>query len=128
MLSRILLSAIVGLFCLNASADTHPLAVEKGERIVILGNGLGERMIYFPHFETDLHRQFPNEELIVRNMSKPGFTPGFRPNSSRLTQWAFPGAEKFHPGKKTHLGIGHFPMPDEWLTELKADTILAFFG
>ncbi|MGY8695229.1 MAG: PVC-type heme-binding CxxCH protein, partial [Verrucomicrobiia bacterium] len=43
-------------------------------------------------------------------------------------QWAFPGAEKFHPGKKTHLGIGHFPMPDEWLTELKADTILAFFG
>lgn len=128
MLSRILLSALVGLFCLNASADTLPLTVEKGERIVILGNGLGERMLYFPHFETDLHRQFPNEELIVRNMSKPGFTPGFRPNSSRLTQWAFPGAEKFHPGKQTHLGIGHFPMPDEWLTELKADTILAFFG
>ena len=61
-------------------------------------------------------------------MSIPGNTPGFRPHSSRETQWAFPGAEAFHPGKTMHTGIGHFPSPDEWLTELKTDTILAFFG
>lgn len=128
MLSRILLTAFVGLCFWNVSAAPLPLTVEKGERIVILGNGLGERMLFFPHFETDLHRQYPNAELVVRNMSKPGDTPGFRPHSSRETQWAFPGAEKFHPDRETHYGEGHFPMPDEWLTELKADTILAFFG
>lgn len=27
-----------------------------------------------------------------------------------------------------HFGIGHYPSPDEWLFEVKADTILAFFG
>lgn len=129
MSSRILLIASFGLCIWNASADTTlPLRVEKGERIVILGNGLGERMLYFPHFETDLHRQYPNEELIVRNIARPGETPGFRPHPSRESQWAFPGAEKFHQDKTTHLGIGHFPTPDEWLTELQADTILAFFG
>ena len=129
MLSRILLTAFFGLCIWNASAATSlPLTVEKGERIVILGNGLGERMLYFPHFETDLHRQYPNQELVVRNMAMPGNTPGFRPHPSRESQWAFPGAEKFHPNKQTHLGIGHYPEPDEWLTELQTDTILAFFG
>ena len=128
MLSRIILSVFVGLLSGHASATSLPLNVEEGERIVIIGNGLGERMLYFPHFETDLHRQFPKKALVVRNLSKPGDTPGFRPHPSRETQWAFPSAEKFHPGRQTHLGIGHHPSPDEWLMELKADTIIAFFG
>ena len=128
MLPRIILSVFVGLLSWNASATSLPLNVEEGERIVIIGNGLGERMLYFPHFETDLHRQFPKKALVVRNLSKPGDTPGFRPHPSRETQWAFPSAEKFHPGRQTHLGIGHHPSPDEWLMELKADTIIAFFG
>ena len=51
-----------------------------------------------------------------------------RDSPSRESQWAFPGAEEFHPEYETHLGIGHYPAPDEWLTELEADSILAFFG
>lgn len=100
----------------------------KGERIVLIGNGLAERDVHYSRIETELHLRYPNEELFVRNMGHVGDTPGFRPHPSRVTQWAFPGAEKFHPDKNVHNGKGFFPMPDEWLAFLKADTIVAFFG
>ena len=61
-------------------------------------------------------------------MARPGDTPGFRPHPSRKSQWAFPGAEKFRPENAPHSGKGFFPTPDQWLTHLKADTIVAFFG
>ncbi|MEM9159983.1 MAG: PVC-type heme-binding CxxCH protein, partial [Verrucomicrobiota bacterium] len=66
--------------------------------------------------------------FVFRNMCMPGDTPGFRPHPGRESQWAFPGAERFHPGLTTHLGQGHFETPDQWLTRLKADTVLGFFG
>ncbi len=124
-LALITLTTLVSTF---AFADSLPLKFKKGEHLVLLGNGLGERMIHFPYFETDLQRRFPKDELIVRNLCFPGDTPGFRAHSSRETQWAFPGAEKFHPDKTFHDGRGFYPMPDEWLTTVAADTILAFFG
>lgn len=100
----------------------------KGERIVFIGNGLAEREVYFGRLETEFHLRYPDRELIVRNMGRPGDTPGFRPHPARNSQWAFPGAEKFHPQLTTHTGEGFFPSPDQWLTHLKADTIVAFFG
>lgn len=103
-------------------------APTKGERIVLLGNGLAERDVYYSQLETELHLRYPEQELIVRNMGRPGDTPGFRPHPARVSQWAFPGAEKFHPDLAMHNGKGFFPMPDEWLAHLKADTIVAFFG
>jgi hypothetical protein len=105
-----------------------PLSPGKGESIALVGNMLGERMLYFGHFETALHQRFPQHRLLVRNLCNPGDTPGFRASPSRTTQWAFPGAEKFHPDKQAHFGKGHYPSPDEWLHEVKADTILGFFG
>lgn len=101
---------------------------QKGERIVFIGNGLAERDVYYGHLETELHLRFPESQLFVRNMGRPGDTPAFRPHPSRVTQWAFPGAEKFHPELNVHKGKGFFPMPDEWLAHLQADTIVAFFG
>jgi mono/diheme cytochrome c family protein/glucose/arabinose dehydrogenase/lysophospholipase L1-like esterase len=103
-------------------------APQKGERIVFLGNGLAERDVQYSRLETELHLRYPNHELFVRNMGHVGDTPGFRPHPARETQWAFPGAEKFHPELNVHNGKGFFPMPDEWLAHLKADTIVAFFG
>ena len=100
----------------------------KGENIVLLGNGLGERMLQYGYFETELQHRFPNEELVIRNMCHPAYTPSFRPHPSRKSQWAFPGAEGLRPEFNIHSGVGHFPQPDEWLTTLKADTIIAFFG
>jgi mono/diheme cytochrome c family protein/glucose/arabinose dehydrogenase len=104
---------------------TAPL---PGERIVFLGNGLAERDVYFSRLETEFHLRYPNEKLLIRNMGRPGDTPGFRPHPARASQWAFPGAEVFHPELQSHYGKGFFSTPDQWLHHLKADTIVAFFG
>lgn len=100
----------------------------KGERVVFIGNGLAERDVHYSRFETELHLRYPEAELFVRNMGRVGDTPGFRPHPSRETQWAFAGAEKFHPDKTIHNGKGFFSTPDQWLTHLRADTVVAFFG
>lgn len=99
-----------------------------GERIVFVGNGLAERDVYFSRMETELHLRYPELKLIVRNMGRPGDTPGFRPHPARVSQWAFPGAEVFHPELASHNGRGFYPTPDQWLTHLKADTLVGFFG
>lgn len=100
----------------------------KGERIVLIGNGLAERDVYYSRIETELHLRYPDQELFFRNMGHVADTPGFRPHPSRVSQWAFPGAEKFHPDKQVHHGKGFYPTPDQWLTHLQADTIVGFFG
>ncbi len=100
----------------------------KGERIVLIGNGLAERDVYYSRIETELALRYPEHELFFRNLGHVGDTPGFRPHPSRASQWAFPGAEKFHPELNVHKGEGFFPTPDQWLTHLKADTLVAFFG
>ncbi|GEP40780.1 PVC-type heme-binding CxxCH protein [Brevifollis gellanilyticus] len=112
----------------TAKRDQAVAAPSKGERIIFIGNGLAERDVHYSRLETELHLRYPDSDLFVRNMGHVGDTPGFRPHPSRKTQWAFPGAEKFHPDKNVHNGKGFFPMPDEWLAHLKADTIVAFFG
>ena len=112
----------------TASRAQGVAAPAAAERIVFLGNGLAERDVYFSRMETELHLRFPEKNLIIRNMGRPGDTPGFRPHPARVSQWAFPGAEKFHPELNSHFGKGFFPTPDQWLTHLKADTIIAFFG
>ncbi|MBL9211153.1 MAG: c-type cytochrome [Opitutaceae bacterium] len=101
---------------------------DDGERVVFLGNGLAERDVYYSRLETELQLRFPDRKLIVRNMGRPGDTPAFRPHPARVSQWAFPGAEVFRPEFASHNGKGFFPTPDQWLTHLKADTIVAFFG
>jgi mono/diheme cytochrome c family protein/glucose/arabinose dehydrogenase len=100
----------------------------KGERIVLIGNGLAERDVYYHRIETELALRYPEHNLFFRNLGHVGDTPGFRPHPSRASQWAFPGAEKFNPGLNVHKGQGFFPTPDQWLTHLKADTLFAFFG
>lgn len=111
-----------------APAPVASTAPVNDERITLIGNGLAERMVYFPHFETAVQHRFPNAEVIVRNLGFPGDTPGFRPRSGRHDQWAFPGADQFHPGLQTHYGIGHYESPDEWLNRLQPDKLIAFFG
>ena len=114
-----------------AATSARPQTVTpptKGERIVLIGNGLAERDVYYSRIETELHLRYPDQNLFFRNMGHVGDTPGFRPHPSRVSQWAFPGAEKFHPDKQVHHGKGFFSTPDQWLTHLKADTIVAFFG
>ncbi|MFD2572695.1 PVC-type heme-binding CxxCH protein [Spirosoma soli] len=113
-------------FQFNAS---KPLALIKGAHIVLLGNNLGSRMMNYDHFETEMQLRYPDNQLFIRNMCDPGDTPGFRPRSSRFSPWAFPGAEKFQTEYANPSDSqGQFESPDEWLTRLKTDVIVAFFG
>ncbi|PCJ97467.1 MAG: dehydrogenase [Flavobacteriaceae bacterium] len=105
------------------------LQLQKESHIVLIGNNLGSRMMNFGHFETEMHLRYPDSLLFIRNMADGGNTPGFRPHSSRKSPWAFPGAEKFQTELANKSGSrGHFPTEDEWLTNLEADVIIAFFG
>lgn len=126
---------IFGLFFLfmllqACSEKIEPLiTVQKGDRIVLIGNNLGSRMMGFGYFETELQTNYPDSMLLVRNISSPGNTSGFRPHPSRKSPWAFPGAEKFNSEYDINTGsTGHFPTEDEWLSNLEADIILSFFG
>lgn len=124
-MKKTLFSLLAVFLSVSLHAATAP---KEGERIILLGNGLGERFIDHPYFEAELQLRYPGQQLVVRNLCRAGDTPGFRPHPSRNSQWAFPGADKFHPQHKIHAGQGHHPTPDEWLTTVKADTVLAFFG
>src|SRR6478736_298914 len=112
-----------------SSPDSTPLKIKKDSRIVLIGNNLGSRMMNYGYFETEMQVRYPDSLLFIRNMCDGGDTPGFRPHSGRVSPWAFPGAEKFQTELATPSGSeGHFETPDQWLTRLKADIIIAFFG
>ncbi|QEH41513.1 PVC-type heme-binding CxxCH protein [Chitinophaga sp. XS-30] len=134
-------AAIVILYALTFKASA-PLAIEKGARIALIGNNLGSRMVHYDNFETELYLRFPTHDLFIRNMCDGGETPGFRPHASRNSPWAFPGAEKFQAERANLVnrkdtaswagmgdpGEGFFETPDQWLTRLRTDVIISFFG
>lgn len=109
--------------------DNEEIEIPNGAHISLIGGNLGSRMMNYGHFETEMYVRFPEKSLIIRNMCDGGDTPGFRPHASRNLPWAFPGAEKFQTefAKKSD-SEGHFDSPDQWLTNLKTDIIIAFFG
>lgn len=126
----LLLFLIFSLYSCNKE-DANTLKVSKNSHIVLIGNNLGSRMMHFGHFETEMQLRYPQDSLYIRNMSDAGNTPGFRPHPSRKSPWAFPGAEEFYKNSELSTpsgSIGHFPTEDEWLHNLKADIIIAFFG
>ncbi len=127
------LLAAVGLSIIAFSAfqreQFEPIQLRQGTHIALIGNNLGSRMMNYDNFETELQVRYPNDSLFIRNMCDGGDTPGFRPHASRFTPWAFPGAEKFQTELATNSASeGHFETPDQWLTRLKTDVIVAFFG
>ena len=118
---------VFGVRC--SSSDPKGLSIEKGDHIVLIGNNLGSRMMNYGYFETELQLRYPEHQLFIRNMSDGGDTPGFRPHSSRDSPWPFLGAEKFQTELATDSDSqGHFPTPDEWLTRLEPDMLIAMFG
>ncbi len=124
-------SLVVLVFLLTlVSCGEKPLTeIGQGDRIVLIGNNLGSRMMNYGHFETEMYLRHPEKNLFIRNMCDPGNTAGFRPHSSRNSPWAFPGAEQFQ-GELANASHseGHFETEDEWLHRLGADVIIAFFG
>ncbi|MFD0798733.1 PVC-type heme-binding CxxCH protein [Maribacter chungangensis] len=129
--TSIITSFFITLFFIGCTERKEALVhVNKNDNIVLIGNNLASRMLNFGHFETEMYLRFPDSSLVIRNMADPGNTPGFRPHSSRKLPWAFPGAEEFYKNELSNKSgsQGFFPTEDEWLTNLGADVILAFFG
>lgn len=125
----ILFGLIVIAFSAFQFSEPDSLKLKKNSRIILLGGNLGSRMMNYGHFETEMQVRYPDSLLYIRNMCDGGDTPGFRPHASRNLPWAFPGAEKFQTEyAKNSNSEGHFESPDEWITRLKTDIIIAFFG
>lgn len=127
---RITAVLLLALLTLQFTKSSEPsLSLKKDARIVLVGNNLGSRMMNYGHFETEMHLRYPDFNLFIRNMCDGGNTPGFRPHASRVSPWAFPGAEKFQTELANFSDSqGFFETEDQWLTRLKADVIIAFFG
>ncbi|APQ18415.1 PVC-type heme-binding CxxCH protein [Maribacter hydrothermalis] len=127
---RYVLFLISVLLIQSCTENKEPLIqIKPNSSIVFIGNNLGSRMLNYGSLETELQLRYPTDSLIIRNMCDGGDTPGFRPHSGRVSPWAFPGAEKFQTELAQNSGSeGVFETPDEWLTRLNTDIILAFFG
>ena len=128
---RVFSPLLLGLFLLVHSS-TGKIALQKEHRISMIGAGMGSRMVHYGHFETEVQLRFPHHRLVIRNMCDEGNTPGFRPHPGRgqEEQYAFPGAKNLVPAKFQAITkpSGFFETPDQWLTRLRTDIILAFFG
>ncbi|MBI3855892.1 MAG: c-type cytochrome [Planctomycetes bacterium] len=126
-----LLALSLTLLALAPGQAADGLRLEKDARVVLLGNGLGSRMIHTGHFETELQLRHPELRLLVRDMCDEANTPSFRPHSARQNQLGFPGAEKFampYCDGKIAGGKGHFDTEEQWLARLKPDVLICFFG
>ncbi len=88
----------------NVMAQEPKLELQKGDHIAIIGNTMADRMQHDGYLETMLHCNFPDHNLVVRNLGFSGDTLTTRPRSD------------------------NFGTPDEWLTKVEADVIIAFFG
>src|SRR3954452_17311931 len=80
-----ILAASAALACLagpaRAADDTPKLELRKGDRIILIGNTLAERMQYFGNWETLLHSRFPDKELVVRDLGWSADELTLRPRS-----------------------------------------------
>src|SRR5688572_28302936 len=64
-----------------ATAAEPKLTLAKGNKIVLIGNTLAERMQYFGNWETLLHSRFPELELVVRDLGWSADELTLRPRS-----------------------------------------------
>jgi len=87
----------------SAAAPTT-LELHDGDKVVLIGNTLAERMQYFGNWETLLHARFPEKKLVVRDLGWSADELTLRPRSLNF---------------KDH---GHR------LEDHQPDVILAFFG
>ena len=87
---KLLGAAALVFFALAAGAatartDSKPdLVLKKGDRIILIGNTLAERMQYFGHFETLLHARYPELELVVHNLGYSADELNLRPRQAHF--------------------------------------------
>ena len=77
------ISAILPMASAWAAADEAArLELKKGDRIILIGNTLAERMQYFGHFETLLQCRFPELNLVFHDLGWSADEVAPRPRSA----------------------------------------------
>lgn len=102
---RTLGSALAALLLTAGPALAGPaLELQRGDRVMLVGNTLAERQLLFNHVESSLLIRFPELQLTIRNLGWSGDTPALQPRPLNF------GEDTQH------------------LTAQRADVLLAFFG
>ncbi len=95
---------VLGLMPTPILADEPLLKLKSGDHVAYIGNTLADRMQHDGWLETYIHALHPELDLTIRNLG-------------------FPGDEVLTRSRSDNFGS-----PDEWLTKVKADVVLCFFG
>ncbi|MBE9461542.1 PVC-type heme-binding CxxCH protein [Dyadobacter subterraneus] len=114
---------------------------KKGDHIILLGNTFADRMRHYGYFETLLQKNFPGQQLTVRNMGWSADEVGLQPRPLNFPGFGEKASVPVKPSKEvtfqgfTHEGEPiHMPVAlnfnglNQDLTEQKADIIFLCFG
>jgi len=105
---RLMLSVVpVCLFTITllpVRASAQELKLQPGDHIAVIGNTLADRLQHDGSLEARLHYHLPGHKLVFRDLGFSGDSLTERPRSD------------------------NFGSPDEWLTKVQADVIIACFG
>ncbi|MEX2214311.1 MAG: PVC-type heme-binding CxxCH protein [Phycisphaeraceae bacterium] len=106
MVVRSRVSLLLALLALAVAAGPclAQLQLRRADHIAFIGNNLAERAQHDGWIETLIQTRFPKHELVFRNLGFTGDEVNKRPRSD---------------------GFGS---PDQWLKDVKADVVFAFFG
>jgi len=106
MKNRIFAAIFGVLLCAVSVCGGEPakIALQKGDHVAIIGGGLADRLQHDGWLETLIQKTYPQHQLMIRNL-------------------AFSGDEVV-----TRLRTDTGATREEWLANIKADVILAFYG
>ncbi|MFO1066025.1 MAG: PVC-type heme-binding CxxCH protein [Pirellulales bacterium] len=95
---------LIGSATIGARAAEPPLELNKKDHIAVIGNTLADRMQHAAWLETYIAAQFPEHDLVFRNL-------GYSGDELKVRQ------------REENFGS-----PDEWLSKVEADVVFCFFG
>ncbi len=88
----------------SSTRAASSLELKQGDHIAIIGNTLADRFQHSGWFETFIYSQYPDLDLVFRNLAVAGDEVALRHRPA------------------------DFGSPDDWLKKVQADVIFAFFG
>jgi len=102
----IILSACVAVAAQAAlgAGESGRLDLRKGDHVAIIGSGLADRLQHDGWLETLIYQAYPQHELVIRNLAQV--------------------ADEVVPRLRTDTGAPR----EQWLANIKADVVLAFYG
>lgn len=72
-------AAVAGWVVASHAGWAQAFAPKKGAHVVLIGNTFVDRMQHYNHFEALLHQNFPDRQLVVRNMGWSADEPALMP-------------------------------------------------